>query len=1376
MKLLPFFILAIIFVWGCSGGEPGAVARVDGTPPDTSGGTESTGSDIASTDSTIDSAIIDSASTSDTADSGQDSNTTVSVCGNGLLEEGELCDDGNAADSDGCAGTCLTQDTEYDCSTPGIPCIRVAVCGNGVLEGSEACDEGDAYRTEGCAINCDAVTSGWTCPRPGRSCMLVPVCGDGIRARGEQCDDGNTSDGDGCSSACAQQEGFFCVPGNLCVPMVCGDGNRTPDEACDDGNSANYDGCSTLCEVEEGFRCSSVGCSPECGDGLVMTGEECDDGNRDSGDGCNVQCLVEPFFTCDSSSTTSVCTTTIDCGNGIMEPGEVCDPGIIGHESCYDTGALACKGYQNDLVADPVCGNGVVEYREECDGDNGAGCSDLCVVEEGYACPRADYCYLIPECGDGIVQSGESCDVGTASSLACDGCEVQPDWYCSGSPSVCVPSVCQDGQRAPDEQCDDGNNQTGDGCSPACEVESGWKCPPGIACITNCGNGILTAPEQCDDGNGTDGDGCTNCMVDPGYDCGVSGNNCQPTVCGNGTLESGEGCDDGNVAAGDGCGVTCQLEPKITVGSTPIVQVTCGDGLVTSGEQCDDGNTDSGDGCSDLCIVEPGWDCNDVVDYPDTLSIKVTYRDFKQRSRAGGHPHMKNPSYNIPQYATELGIVGTTCTADNTDTCGILDGQGKPSLAPGSHSTITGNSPAELDWNYHAEAFALWYRDNNSSVLDADSQENGGSNLVELIANPMPMPALGMDTLQLARVSSTTAYAFESDGNLFYPLGTDRTTNPVTMRGHGCTYNGSDTGCGTWNGEERNFHFTSELRYFFQYQGGETLTFFGDDDVWVFVNGKLAVDIGGIHPTRWGRVVLGDDGAEGLASDSNCTVNAGTSAPAACTLETNELADNDDVRFGLVKGNVYEIVIFQAERSPTESNYRLTLDGFIAPRSFCSTTCGDGVVAGTEACDAGAANQDGVYGQCSTSCDFTYCGDGVKNGTEACDNGLNVDSPWAATQQAAQANCASECKIPGYCGDSILQSAYEVCDDGVNDNSYGGCAADCQSLGGYCGDGTIDTGHETCDPGPDGTFVVYAADGTGCGFDCQIAPYCGDGIRNGVEQCDGTAGCTAQCQYSPFCGDGLLATDGSEQCDYGDFAFDPANGAVYGGCSTECTSGPFCGDGAIYASMEECDNGATNSDSAYNGCTSACTLGPRCGDGVLQDVQGEECDNGYNEDTYAYVADACGADCIAPPRCGDGIVQTNFEWCDNGILNNDTAYDGCTTACQWGPYCGDGILQSEYETCDLGPDNGAYAADGKGCGYDCQPAPFCGDGVRNGTESCDCGTDGNVGGYDGCKSDCTLDSYCGDNIIDAEFGEECDDGPIGSFACSVECKSRIIVE
>jgi cysteine-rich repeat protein len=65
-----------------------------------------------------------------------------------------------------------------------------------------------------------------------------------------------------------------------------------------------------------------------------------------------------------------------------------------------------------------------------------------------------------------------------------------------------------------------------------------------------CGNGVMEPGEECDDGNQFDGDGCSAfCLVEAP----------QP-VCGNGVVEAGEGCDDGNIIDGDGCSALCAVE------------------------------------------------------------------------------------------------------------------------------------------------------------------------------------------------------------------------------------------------------------------------------------------------------------------------------------------------------------------------------------------------------------------------------------------------------------------------------------------------------------------------------------------------------------------------------------------------------------------------------------------------------------------------------------------------------------------------------------------------------------------------------------------------------------------------------------------------
>ncbi len=94
------------------------------------------------------------------------------VCGNGKVETGEACDDGNRTNGDGC---------ENDCTA------SPAVCGNGRVEAFEQCDDGNTTGGDGCEANCTT---------------KVNTCGNGKVDGEDQCDDGNTTGGDGCEADC----------------------------------------------------------------------------------------------------------------------------------------------------------------------------------------------------------------------------------------------------------------------------------------------------------------------------------------------------------------------------------------------------------------------------------------------------------------------------------------------------------------------------------------------------------------------------------------------------------------------------------------------------------------------------------------------------------------------------------------------------------------------------------------------------------------------------------------------------------------------------------------------------------------------------------------------------------------------------------------------------------------------------------------------------------------------------------------------------------------------------------------------------------------------------------------------------------------------
>ena len=273
------------------------------------------------------------------------------------------------------------------------------------------------------------------------------------------------------------------------------------------------------------------------------------------------------------------------CGNGVIDQGETCDGTALGGLTCegegLPPGVLSCA---SDCTLDTsgcileTCGNGAVDAGEACDGTalGAETCSSLGYTGGVLRCAaNCTYdetdCTSAHICGDGIVDQGEECDLENLDGNSCETLGLGTGTLlcseqCRLDTAGCIAPTCGDGTQDEGEVCDDGENDT---CTGTCNATCSGP-------ANSCGDGVVQCGEECEAGD-LQGRDCTSFgYATPGglacTDCAIDLSGCL-NECGNGVLDTGEVCDDGNTGDANGtddfCSPLCTTESWSCPGGWP---------------------------------------------------------------------------------------------------------------------------------------------------------------------------------------------------------------------------------------------------------------------------------------------------------------------------------------------------------------------------------------------------------------------------------------------------------------------------------------------------------------------------------------------------------------------------------------------------------------------------------------------------------------------------------------------------------------------------------------------------------------------------------------------------------------------------------------
>jgi fibro-slime domain-containing protein len=522
----------------------------------------------------------------------------------------------------------------------------------------------------------------------------------------------------------------------------------------------------------------------------------------------------------------------------------------------------------------------------------------------------------------------------------------------------------------------------------------------------SCGNGVTEVGEVCDLGalNGVfhgNGTGCSKtCTREPSCRTGATTRACDVT-CGNGDVESSEACDDGNLRSGDGCSATCAVEPGFvcTVASQPDTEPCSGAG----GGQCvhlpvilrdfkseketgghpdffylgttiTGGPTVTANGSTVVfnkryCVVESSGPARGGDATPRCWGLALPTLDTSGK-----------PSFNAARPG------GNLCDCQFTDWSHMDNGGRVPGYGDAGAAGKPLNGVPYMP-NPQAHNAAPWFKGQAPVVKDAasfaqwftDTSFTGNTHAsTKLEMTPI---ASGQHRFMSAEHATYGGY-FPLDPPGQFPL-TGSTGGPGAIRFVGtepllCNIwpywfssvaFGANNSCrgdqflfppsvvsttqypnGMWvqaiQGWFHNFWLTTEARTTFGFHGPFAMQFVSTDDLYVFVNGVLVVDLGGTHTRIAASVNIAADGSASITEGGRLGATGTivpcpgtdpyTGSPTATPIDCRSRVLTAAQLGNLTVGRRYELSIFHANRHATESQLEITLPTPTLGRSSCA--------------------------------------------------------------------------------------------------------------------------------------------------------------------------------------------------------------------------------------------------------------------------------------------------------------------------------------------------------------------------------------------------------------------------------------------------------